>query len=364
MNPTTKETTTLWIGTYPDNAPAGSGEGIWHVNLDLRTGELSGQHLAITTPAPSFLAQHPNGHALYAVNETEVGEVSAFAISASHDGPPTLVPYGPQPTQPTNGSYPCHIVARHDSLWIANYGNGTFTSIPLNQHAEMNGAPQSFTHHGQGPNRTRQEGSHAHFVDEVDGTAWVTDLGTDEIRRYRLFPDHLEPDGIAATLPRGSGPRHFVTYTTGIITVTELDCALHVLNRDTDGSFRVTATFPATKVDAGNPLNLPSHIARNEDGSRVYTAIRGTDTLSVFAVAHNDGLLTTEPLAEFPTGGSWPRHFAVIPSADNHADFIITANQYSSNLTVLRIDRKTGAGQLLDSIEIPAPACVLHSSRG
>ncbi|MEK8227645.1 hypothetical protein NKG05_18300 [Oerskovia sp. M15] len=31
---------TLWLGTYPDGAPAGSGEGIWRVAVDGATGEL------------------------------------------------------------------------------------------------------------------------------------------------------------------------------------------------------------------------------------------------------------------------------------------------------------------------------------
>jgi len=48
--------------------------------MDRRSGQLRG--VGSSTPArnPSFLAIHPNGRVLYAVNELEQGAVRAFAI--------------------------------------------------------------------------------------------------------------------------------------------------------------------------------------------------------------------------------------------------------------------------------------------
>ena len=77
-----------------------------------------------------------------------------------------------------------------------------------------------------GPREDRQEGPHAHFAGYAPGGrhVLVADLGTDELRRYLVLEDGLlEPDGIGATLPPGSGPRHFAVRGENIYLVCELD---------------------------------------------------------------------------------------------------------------------------------------------
>ena len=73
----------LYVGTYTD---AARHDGIYLLRMDSRTGALR-QVAAVDAGAnPSFLVLHPNGRALYAVNEvTELygratGSVSAFEI--------------------------------------------------------------------------------------------------------------------------------------------------------------------------------------------------------------------------------------------------------------------------------------------
>jgi 6-phosphogluconolactonase len=57
--------TTVYVGTYTD---AGS-RGIYRFSLDLATGSASAPVLAAESENPSFLALHPSGRFLYAVNE-------------------------------------------------------------------------------------------------------------------------------------------------------------------------------------------------------------------------------------------------------------------------------------------------------
>ena len=42
-------------------------------------------------------------------------------------------------------------------------------------------------------------------------------------------------------------------------------------------------------------------------------------------------------------------------------DLVVVANQNSSNLTVLRIDREDGSGVLVDELAVPVPACVVEA---
>src|SRR5688572_26341955 len=74
----------LYVGTYTS---ATRDDGIHLVRMDARTGALSLVASVKAGPNPSFLAIHPNGRVVYAVNEvTELagkatGAVRAFAIT-------------------------------------------------------------------------------------------------------------------------------------------------------------------------------------------------------------------------------------------------------------------------------------------
>ncbi|MHA7247202.1 lactonase family protein [Arthrobacter tecti] len=364
------ETAKLWIGTYPANGTEpGSGEGIWQVTLDRRTGKLSDASLAITTPSPSFLAFHPSSPVLYAVAETAQGEVSAFAHD---DGGLTHLR-----TVPTGGSSPCHVQAQQHTLWVANYGDGVVTQISLDDDGVPTGEFQAHQHSGSGVNKDRQEGPHAHFVHEVvsgagQGELWVSDLGTDEFRRF----NSAGPDGIAAVLPPGTGPRHAVALPGGadsagagegagegagaregaVVVVGELDARLHVLSVP-DGAVLSSQAALMTQASEDKP-SQPSHIGvgvSSATANLLYAATRGPDVLSAFAVGEG---ATLTHLADSPIGGQWPRHFAVVAAADGAADLVVVANQYSSTLDVLRCD-PSGRAVQVESLELPVPACVL-----
>jgi len=366
---------TLWLGTYPDGGEPGGAEGVWRLPVDASTGELGEPVLAALSPAPSFVALDPSGTRLYAVAEVEQGTVSGFAIRP--DG--GLEPLG---TVPSGGAGPCHLLAVDDAVWVANYGDGTFAVLPV----DASGAPTSalrLHHRGTGPDAERQEGPHAHFVGAVAGRPVVVDLGTDELRAYprstdelRDLADHPAPARVVATFPGGAGPRHFAVLPgahgapAALFVATELDARVYVLVPSGDGTFAVATSVPATAAplpDSGR--NYPSHVALSADGSRLFVAIRGADVLSTFAVVQDatgpDGAAPVlEHLSDTPLGGAWPRHFAVLAPAGQaapEADLVVVANQNSSNLTVLRVDRTDGAGTLVDELEIPVPACVVEA---
>lgn len=343
------DTVDLLIGTYPaDGAEPGSGEGIWRVSLDRSSGTLSGEHLTMTTTAPSFLSLHPSGRVLYAVGETEQGEVSAFRVDG--DSLRHLR------TVPTGGSFPCHLRPVGEALWVANYGDGVVTRLDLDNEGIPAEEPIVYGNVGSGPNAERQEAPHAHYVhDAGDGAVWVSDLGTDQLRRF----DSSRPDGLAAVLPPGTGPRHLAALPGGaVVVVGELDSRLHVVSADGNGSISSSVPALVTAVAEGRP-SQPSHIdvgASEATRNLLYAATRGPDVLAVFAVG-SGGTLTH--LADTPVGGAWPRHFAVVPAADATADLIIVANQYSSTLDVLRVDG-AGHAEQVHSLALPVPACVIR----
>ncbi|WP_315097828.1 lactonase family protein [uncultured Cellulomonas sp.] len=334
--------TPLWIGTYPvagAGTPVGQGEGIWRVDLDPATGELSGARQVVETPSPSFLALR--GTVLYAANEQADGTVSAFDVVGD-----TL---RHRATVPSGGADPCHLLLDADrrTLLVANYSSGTLGALPLDADGGFAtlGPAQVLGHAGSGPDEGRQESPHAHFValDPSGVFVLVVDLGTDEIRRYRRDAGRLVQDGIAATLPAGTGPRHLTFSVDGrfAYVVGELDVTVRVLAW-VGGVGTLVQTLPATTVPAPE-RRLPSHIVL--DGDRLLVGVRTSDVLARFTV-RADGLL--EPVADDALPGAWPRHFAVVDG------WTVVAQQVSGGLAVLDVD-----GTLVAETDLPAPTCVV-----
>lgn len=349
----------VWIGTYPAagaGTPAGRGEGIWRVDV----GGDATPVLAATTPAPSFLATHPGGRVLYAVGEQAAGTVTAFAA-----GPGGQL--GALAVVSSGGPDPCHLLLAPDArtLYVTNYSSGSVGVLPLDVDGAFaratiaaGGPVQVLTHTGTGPDPDRQEGPHAHSAVFAPGGAHllVADLGTDELRRYRIAADgRLTPDGIAATLPPGTGPRHLVVVPGLVYVVGELDATVRVLRfQGSTATATLVQTIAATTASSGNaPANLPAHLVL--DGDRLLVSVRGADLISTFGVDPGTGLLA--PAGEVASGGAWPRHFAVLDG------MLVVAHQHSGTVDV----RAAGPAGPLPAEEaavvgryaIPAPACVV-----
>ncbi|WP_407344640.1 lactonase family protein [Pengzhenrongella phosphoraccumulans] len=371
----------VWIGTYPAagaGSLAGLGEGIWRVELgDLVAGAVGpsvGATLAVTTPAPSFLAAHPSGRVLYAVGEQAAGTVTAFA--AGSDGR-----LGALSVVSSGGADPCHLLLAPDArtLYVTNYSSGSVGVLPLDADGAFTrativagGPVQVLAHTGSGPDPERQEAPHAHSAAFAPGGRHllVADLGTDELRRYRVLPDgSLEPDGVAATLPPGTGPRHLVAIADDagrlpdgrIYLVGELDSTVRVLRWDgATATATLLQTLPATTTRATTeppsvtqPPSLPAHLVLDAD--RLLVSIRGADVISTFAVDPRSGLLTAA--GEVPTDGAWPRHFALLDGV------CLVAHQHSGTVGTLvprGADGQRRPGDRAAVVhQIPAPACIL-----
>ena len=60
-------------------------------------------------------------------------------------------------------------------------------------------------------------------------------------------------------------------------------------------------------------------------------------------------------MRQVPTGGRWPRHFAIDPTGS----YLLVANQESDTVNVFAVDRKTGRlTPTGESAAVSATACV------
>ncbi|WP_340682209.1 lactonase family protein [Amycolatopsis coloradensis] len=292
--------TLLIAGSYTA-VSNGSGEGIGTFRRDARTGELTPAG-SLALDSPSWLTPHPALPVLYAVNETAEGAITAVAVAA--DG--TLSALN---SLPTGGADPCHLAVTPDGRYLlcANYSGGSLAAFALGPDGVPTVRTALVRHEGSGPDTERQETAHVHMavVDETGTLVSAVDLGTDEIRGYRLGEEgELIPLSVS-TLPAGTGPRQLVRRpgTNHAYVVGELAASLVTVREEPPGTFAVENSVPATLEPGGE--NLPAQLVLHED--RLFLSNRGPERITEFTF---DGVLP-QAVADHRTG-AWPRHFSVV----------------------------------------------------
>src|ERR1700728_2031501 len=155
----------FYVGTYTQEGS--QSKGIYAYSFDTATGQATSLGLAAETTNPSFVALHPNGRFLYAVNEVgnykgpNSGGVSAFSIDRA-TGKLTFMN-----EVPSRGADPCYITVDKTGKYVlvANYTGGSIAVFPVLPDGKLGEASAFLQHSGHGVNPERQEKAHAHSID-------------------------------------------------------------------------------------------------------------------------------------------------------------------------------------------------------
>ena len=353
----------VYVGTYTNKTES---KGIYAYSFDPGTGKLSSLGVAAESEDPSFLALHPSGKYLYAVNETDhfggqkSGALSAFSIDPK-SGKLTLLNQ-----VATRGPGPCHISLDQTGKFalVANYDGGSVATFPVHDDGSVGEAADLVQHHGSSVNKERQEGPHAHWIATSPDNrfALAADLGLDEVLIYHFngTKGTLSPNTPAfAKVNPGAGPRHLAFHPNGkfAYVLTEMEDSVTVFAyKASNGSLLPLQTVSALSTLRGDYKGLKeaAEIAVHPNGKYLYASNRaGIDTISAFSIDPGKGTLHLKN--EYPTMGKTPRNFAIDPTGK----FLLAANQESNNIVVFRIDGVTGAlSPTGDLVEVPAPVCI------
>ena len=339
----------MCVGSYGPGM-GGHGAGIY-LFWQGRPGVLTPAG-AVAMAAPSWLCWHPRLPVLYAADEQE-GTVSALALGP--DGSSGQDVLRVVDRLPSGGREPCHLAVcgKGEYLACANYGSGSVSIFRLDPVGRLVERTWLAEHHGSSRDSERQDRAHPHMVvPTADGSrVSVVDLGTDEVRSYQLSAQGELGPLATSTVPPGSGPRQLVRVpgSRRVFVVAELTSALNVADEAEDGGIVVAGTLAATPASGreGSPRNFPSQAALSIDHRLLYLSNRGADTIAVFAT---DDLRRT---GEYPSGGQWPRHFAL------DGPYLYVANQLDDTLALLEIDPLTGALSISSTYTVGSPACVV-----
>ena len=349
----------VFVGTYTGGDTI--SKGVYSCEFDSETGKLSEPVLAAELINPSFLAIHPSGKYLYAVNEVSEGPgrgngaVTALTINA--DGTLTKINH-----QASEGGAPCHcnVDSTGTNLLIANYGGGNVAVYPISEDGSLKPVSCNIQHEGSSVDKSRQGAPHAHSINISSDNkfAYAADLGLDKIMIYKLDAEAhtLTPASQpAALVTPGGGPRHFAIHPSSKFAYTNNEITMVVTGfsrNPEDGSLKAIqeiSTIPAGFDGRKSTAECLVH----PSGKFLYVSNRGHETITAFTIDQETGLLTY--VENEPTGGKEPRNFFIDPSGK----WLLAENQNSDTVYVFSIDQQTGTLKPTgDFVTVGRPVCI------
>lgn len=354
----------FYVGTYTrpilfgtGEILEGKGEGIYLLTLDRDSGRPVSCELKGKTDNPSYLCLDRTGKYLYAVNELKeyagksTGLVTAFAV----EGNRVLRQLN---RMETKGQDPCHLALSPDEniLSVANFMTGSVCVYQVD--GELKREIAFFQHEGSGSNPTRQKGPHAHSCIFMKGSCdmAVPDLGNDRLTMYRFDGEEVKavPEEDYLCQP-GNGPRYgeYQPENGRFYLINELASSVTVLHRDPDTRvWTALQTISTVQMPCGNNICADLHLS--PDGRFLYASNRGADSIAVYSVDLESGLLTW--LREVDCGGKTPRNFVI----DRQGEFLLVGNQDSDAIVVFRIHRESGSLEESGRIYAPTPVCIVQ----
>lgn len=348
----------LFIGTYASVEE----QSVYIYQMDPLTGSLEFASSINGVENPSYLTISPDRQFLYAVNEVSGfqghawGTVSSFAINLKTRALKFLNKKSSQ------GAHPCYITIDNSGRFVllANYTGGNVAVLPVAKDGQLGDATSVMQHQGASVNPQRQAEPHAHSISLTPDNryALAADLGIDKIKIYQfdsqngvLSPN--TPDFMPAK--PGAGPRHLAIHPNNqfVYVINELNSTISAWSVSfSSGELKAVQTISTLPADF-KLANSGADIHISPDGKFLYSSNRGHDSIAIFKIDQNTGLLNL--VGHEPTQGKKPRNFVIDPTGK----FLLVANQDSNNIIVFRIEENTGKLKATGTnIAISRPVCL------
>lgn len=242
----------------------------------------------------------------------------------------------------------CHLCLNEEEtfLYSANYSDGTVAVFPLDDAGNILPCIQYLEHQAPlGPQKDRQERTHAHQVSFRPGTKelFLCDLGADQVVIYQA-----ENDGTLTLLEEiacqaGSGPRHLIfDGPDAFYLVGELDGWMSRYEMK-GGAWQCVQTLSSLPAGYRGPTNTAAAV--RQDAGHVYLSNRGHDSIAVFKKQAGG---TLEKPFFIRTSGTFPRDFLL-----HHGGFLL-AQQNSGTVSFMNEN-----GVPLSQVHIPGAVSLM-----
>lgn len=338
----------LFIGTYTNSCES---DGVYVYDFDAITADVTLVTSTKKIVNPSFLSLSADKKYLYIVNEAgENSKVSSFRYSNKNGTLDLLNQVDAQ------GKDPCFLLNDQQNIITANYSSGTIAVFSKNEDESIGNLKIIVKEESDVNNKNA---SHIHKVEISPDKHYVlaTDLGKDYLYVYQYQPNKKNEVlqlRNAIKVDKNAGPRHFCFGARGknVYVINEYSGGVNVYSYRNGNLKLQQKTSIVAKDFQGN--TSAADIQISSDGKFLYATNRGdANTISCFAIKRNGTLQLVETKS---TLGNGPRNFTIDPSGK----FLLVAHQYSNEVVIFKIDRKTG--MLTDSgkrIALCSPVCLV-----
>lgn len=320
----------LLIGTYGKK----TSRHLYHCSFDGQIGRFSVAQKLSQAQQSSYLAQATSDRVLSLL---KVGDKAGLALLSDQGQVLSQVLAEPVPA--------CHLAYLPDKglAYTANYHTGDIVAYRVCPTGQL----QLTSRLALGPD------SQPHFVGETtDGLIVVSLMGQDRLACYKSEDQHWEQIG-QLDLPPGTRPRHLVFNPTQkiVYVLGEGDNQVHTLFYDGYGAFEHYQSLPTLPAGTSGD-SWAGAIRLSPDSRFLYVTNRGQDSLTVFAVKADGGLVFVEWL---PLPAKNPRDLILTPQGD----WLLVACLDSNQVLSFAIDQKTGKLRAGDHIEVEEPVALL-----
>lgn len=348
---TVTNTFSAYLGTYTrtEGHVDGKASGIYYAEVNAENGALTVKDSTTNIINPSFVKASNDGQLLYAVSETEAGQVFSYRIGKDHRL--TMINQ-----LPTGATAPCHIAVDHTDKYVvvSNYMGGIVNVLARDAEGKLSEV-QRLELNGKDDNQE----SHAHSAtfSPDNKFVFIMDLGKDRLWGYhfdestgKLTP--ADTPFIAANSV-GAGPRHFAFAPEGnyAFAINELNSTLTSYTYNATKGLLLEVATQSTLPKGYDGKNSCADVHVHPNGKFVYASNRGHNSIVCFAIG-TEGQLSV--VGHTSTGGEFPRNFALTPDGKH----LLVANQNSSNLLSFQINETTGALTKTGETKVMTPVCI------
>ncbi|MHB8626487.1 MAG: lactonase family protein [Aggregatilineales bacterium] len=352
--------TLLYVGTYTRPAPylnTTNGKGIYVYEFDRETGHLTHLHTIEGIDNPSYLALDSRNRYLYAISEVwgwKEGVISAYAVNPSN-GELTYIN-----KQVTQGGICAYVSVDKTDRYVlmVNFWEGKNAAVfAICEDGGLAPTTCTIEYSSSGVHHDRPH-SHCIELDPTNKYACIADLGIDKIMVYQFdaVKGCLVPNAVPGIeMDPASGPRHFIFHPNGKFAYVIQESAGTVTAFAFDAS---SGTLQKLQTVSTLPAGYSGHIQAADlhltpSGKFLYGSNRGHDSIVIYAVDENTGMLTY--VGNQSTKGKTPRNFAIDPTGA----FLLAANQDSDNIVIFKINSQSGQLEETGQItECPTPVCL------
>ncbi len=321
-----KERYVAYVGTYTH----GSSIGIHLYDIDMEQGTMT-ERKVVPINNSSHLTKAHNKQFLYSISDEGV---EAFKILPDGD----LQSINKAGIDGMRGCY-VSTDAKDKFLFVAGYHDGKVTVLRLNKDGSIGDITDGIFHKGLGSVAERNFRPHISCVKMTPDQKFLcaVDNGIDHIKIYGL--DHRSGKLHLVDILRcelESAPRQITFSKDGrfAYVLCELKNYISVYSYDGSGKAPKFEKLQRidTRMDEKEKTCAATSLKISRDGSYLYSASAGDNSVSIYKINKEDG--TLERLCALPVSGSYPKDLDIFP--DDRT--MVVLNHESNEIRLFRVD--------------------------